>query len=466
MKNRTIFWILGAVFLVSSALHFYRISYPAAPVFDEVHFATYAADYAQGKPSFDIHPPLGKLILAGALVASGYEPNERDSFVQIFPLRGGGFRAEPARDSFAGFPYLLLRAVSALFGAALPLFFYFFLRSVGLGTTTALLGAFFVAAENALLLQTRFIFLDGMYLAFALAALALYFSRPASSELRRGERVPTWAAGAVFGLALGVKLTAITFVGPIVADVFFGAKSERRVVRRRVGIFVSVAALVCTASFVLGSAFVPPQEQRALWNAYGVFEEAVPATEVGSRALAVLQNVGIQMLISLSGYLGGTESRDDDAERTSRWYEWPFMRKPMPYHIGDGQSGGGIVFSGNRVVWGLSVVAVFVALFSALVMFLRSARGKAMEIDRPKLLLGAGYLTSMLPFVFFVSRPTYPYHYLPALLFSIGLITWMLGRELGLAHGTPTAKQKRWLIAIALAVLAGFFLAAPTTYGI
>ena len=110
-------------------------------------------------------------------------------------------------------------------------------------------------------------------------------------------------------------------------------------------------------------------------------------------------------------------------------------------------------------------VAVFVAFVSALTLFLRSARGKAVSVDRPMLLLLAGYLTSMLPFMFFVSRPTYPYHYLPALLFAIGLAAWMLGRELGFSHGTPTAQQERWIAAIVFAVLVGFFLAASATFG-
>lgn len=80
-------------------------------------------------------------------------------------------------------------------------------------------------------------------------------------------------------------------------------------------------------------------------------------------------------------------------------------------------------------------------------------------------LLGAGYLTSILPFTFFVSRPTYPYHYLPALLFAIGPAAWMFGRELGLTDAALTTKQQRWLIAIVPTVLIGFFLAAPTTFG-
>ncbi|MEY4731576.1 MAG: hypothetical protein RL681_522 [Candidatus Parcubacteria bacterium] len=467
MMNRTDLLMLCAVFLVGFVVHVYRIGYPAAPVFDEAHFATYAADYAQGKPSFDIHPPLGKLLFAGVLRLSGYKAGTHDSFVQIVPLEGSKFLAEATRHSYGDFPFVLLRVVSALFGAVLPILFYFVLRHTGFGKLAAILGSCLVLLENALLVQTRFIFLDGMYLTFGFASLALYFFRSAPSPSRRGWRVPAWVSGAIWGLALGVKLTAFTVIGPVIADMFLGAEHERQIARRRAGIFAGVGVFVCAMTFVLGSAFVPPQEQRTVWNEFGVFDEAVPSVGANEpRPVAVLRNAGIQALVSLSGYIGGTNNRNDDPERTTRWYDWPFMRKPMTYYFGDGTSGGDVAFSGNRIVWGLSTVAVFVALFSALALFLRSAQGKVVHADRPMLLLGAGYLTSMLPFVFFVSRPTYSYHYLPGLLFAIGLAVWMLERELGLAHATTTASQRRWLIAIALVAAAGFLIAAPTTYGL
>ncbi len=467
MEKKTVFWTLAGIVAVSFVLHVYRISYPAQPVFDEAHFATYAADFARGAPSFDIHPPLGKLIYAAALRLGGYEATAWDSFVQIVPLADGGFRAETVRYSFGDFPFVLLRVVSALFGIALPALLYFFLRSIGLGAPAALVGAFFVAAENALLVQTRFIFLDGMYLAFGLASLALYFR----------QRTPTWLSGALFGLALGVKLTAVTFIGPVVADMFLRGAAERRVARRRAGAFLGIGAFVCAASFVLGSAFVAPVDQRELWNAYGVFDEAVPVVESGRGAAAVLRNAGMQMLLSLSGYVGGGENRDNDIERTSRWYDWPLAQQPMLYFTSSEADrlamrdesrpfgAGSIVLAGNGVVRGLSASAVLVALFSALVLFVRSARGRAENADRQLLLLGAGYITSMLPFMFLVDRPTYPYHYFPALIFAIGLFAWLLERELGLTRGAVSARQIAWLVLTVGAAIAGFVAAAPTTYG-
>ena len=67
-KNKTfVFAALAVIVAMSTVLHFWRISYPSQPLFDEVHFATYAADYVQHRAYYDIHPPLGPLMYAEGL---------------------------------------------------------------------------------------------------------------------------------------------------------------------------------------------------------------------------------------------------------------------------------------------------------------------------------------------------------------------------------------------------------------
>ncbi len=61
---------LAVILAIGLGLHLYRVSYPDRPVFDEAHFATYAADYVKDRVFFDIHPPLGKLIYAAFIRSS------------------------------------------------------------------------------------------------------------------------------------------------------------------------------------------------------------------------------------------------------------------------------------------------------------------------------------------------------------------------------------------------------------
>ncbi|KAI8850085.1 glycosyltransferase family 39 protein [Chytridium lagenaria] len=63
--------------IVVSALSFfsraYRIDHPNQVVFDEVHFGKFASYYLRREYFFDVHPPLGKLLLAGMGVFLGYD---------------------------------------------------------------------------------------------------------------------------------------------------------------------------------------------------------------------------------------------------------------------------------------------------------------------------------------------------------------------------------------------------------
>lgn len=92
--NRSIFLF---VTLVAVVLRFYRISEPRQVVFDEVHFGGFASHYLKGTYFFDVHPPLGKLIIAGIGHFYGYkgtfafkdigDPYETDLTVPFVQMR-------------------------------------------------------------------------------------------------------------------------------------------------------------------------------------------------------------------------------------------------------------------------------------------------------------------------------------------------------------------------------------------
>lgn len=59
--------------LAAMSLRLYKISEPRQVVFDEVHFGGFASHYLKGTYFFDVHPPLGKLIIAGIGHIYGYK---------------------------------------------------------------------------------------------------------------------------------------------------------------------------------------------------------------------------------------------------------------------------------------------------------------------------------------------------------------------------------------------------------
>jgi dolichyl-phosphate-mannose--protein O-mannosyl transferase len=63
--NFTFFAILIGFTLSAFAMRFYHLDQPREVVFDEYHFFYFVMDYEKGEYFFDIHPPLGKLLLWG-----------------------------------------------------------------------------------------------------------------------------------------------------------------------------------------------------------------------------------------------------------------------------------------------------------------------------------------------------------------------------------------------------------------
>jgi dolichyl-phosphate-mannose--protein O-mannosyl transferase len=52
----------------------YDLGSPSRKVFDETYLSTFVYNYLQGLPVFDLHSPLGKLILAIGLALFGDTP--------------------------------------------------------------------------------------------------------------------------------------------------------------------------------------------------------------------------------------------------------------------------------------------------------------------------------------------------------------------------------------------------------
>ena len=86
-------------------------------MFDEVHFGKFASYYLRRTYYFDVHPPLGKLLTALSGKIAGYD---------------GSYLFDKIGEDYASrnVPFVMMRAFSALFGAALvPLVFLILIES-------------------------------------------------------------------------------------------------------------------------------------------------------------------------------------------------------------------------------------------------------------------------------------------------------------------------------------------------
>jgi dolichyl-phosphate-mannose-protein mannosyltransferase len=93
-----------------------------------VHFGKFASYYLRGEYYFDVHPPLGKLLLAFAGWFVGYDGHF------LFEKIGEDYIENRA-------PYIAIRLVPATFGAlVVPLCFLIF-KELGVSLPGALFGA-------------------------------------------------------------------------------------------------------------------------------------------------------------------------------------------------------------------------------------------------------------------------------------------------------------------------------------
>ena len=462
------FVVLGIILLVSLGLHVIRISYPDRPVFDEAHFATYAADYVKDQVFFDIHPPLGKLIYASVIPLALRFENDvslgNTTFVRYTHSPTGTVYYATGLP-YGNFPYIPLRLIAVFFGLALTAAFYFFLRAIGVGEVGALLGAFFATFENALLLETKLILMNGMYLAFGFAALAAWFGTWPKGYDRRAV-----LAGFLFALSLGVKLIGIIFIGPILLSFFIPDQvpDHRNRTAGNFKKFIVTAIIVFVAVSFLNFLFFSPSRILSFSKSIGIKFPAptnLRATDFLAYAMTTI--------VPWTGYLvGGPQAQG------SPWYDWPLMRGVMTYYYAPGNAGN-LVLRGNPAVWYASTAAVIVGIILLLwkVLSSRGAEGsflrmtkegilRVVQNDRIILILFAGYFFSLLPFFTFVRRGTFLYHYFPAYLFAIGLLVYFISRWLGLnTVESISKKQWFWLAEIAALIIIGFFYAAPLTYG-
>ncbi|CAC5405492.1 POMT [Mytilus coruscus] len=218
------------LFILSVATRLWRLGFPRAVVFDELHFAKYASLYLQRIFFFDSHPPLGKMLLA---LAGGYSGFEGDiNFDRI----GAEFSPQ--------FPVYQLRLPPALMGSLVVPIIYQICVELKMSRWSALLAGMFVLLDNALLVQSRFMLMEGMLLFFM--CLSIYSFLKFRSLTHREFSVPwffwLFLTGISYTCTLSVKYVGFFTAFVILLLFIFSVKY--------VGFFTAfVILLLCAKDF-------------------------------------------------------------------------------------------------------------------------------------------------------------------------------------------------------------------------
>lgn len=517
-------WLLFAAALAS---RFATLSYPRQVIFDEFHFGRFVNGYLTGEYFFDIHPPLGKQLLALGARLGGYDGAQQWGRI--------GEAIGPAVELFA------LRAVPALAGSLLVPLLFCAARAAGLTLPAATLAACGVLFDLCYVVESRLVVTDAILLVGIGAQLAGSFSSDHHPRLSRGWLARVALAGLGTGLAVGTKWTGAGTLAVAGAHSLLALGRGHKLGERpsrlaceaaaRAALLLLLPALMYAGAFYAHFALLPRTGPGAKFMTPS-FRATLAGDAVTAASLppnATLPSFWARTVELNREMLRANAAVSRGHDWSSRWWEWPLMMRTVLYWRADaepylshaaGLDHARIYCMGTPLVWWLAAAAP--TLFAAWACGRALAppdphaeaaapeaapegapEGAPPPADAPApppaprheralgpagplgsgALLLVGYLANWLPFVG-VDRVAFIYHFLPALLHALlllGLVAdvalpstpLLSGRAVGEAQGVAgadagrSADGVRWLVCGGLigAMAACFAFFAPLGYG-
>ncbi|KAI8372721.1 Dolichyl-phosphate-mannose-protein mannosyltransferase-domain-containing protein [Radiomyces spectabilis] len=218
-------------------------------VWDEAHFGKFGSYYIKHEFYFDVHPPLGKMLVGLSGWLAGYDGNFGFDSGQTYP---------------EGLNYTVMRIFNAFWGALMVPIAYATAMQLHMSLKASILAATMVLLDTAYLCISRFILLDSMLLFFTCTSLYCLASfhnlrnRPFTDEW--------WLWLALTGFSLGcvssvkwVGLFAVALVGLYTIEDLWDMLGDLQMPKKtylnhwlaRIGCLIVIPVIVYLISFAL-----------------------------------------------------------------------------------------------------------------------------------------------------------------------------------------------------------------------
>ncbi|KAG0262492.1 hypothetical protein BGZ95_004011 [Linnemannia exigua] len=181
-------WVALSVLTVATmSVRLWRMdASPGEVMLDEAHVGKYVNGYLNKEFTYDVHPPLGKMLLAGISSWAGQYD--------------GSFGFEEVGDAYGDkVPYMVMRTAMAVLGALCAPMAYVTLRNKRQSAPTAILATLLIALDNALVANNRLMSLEAPLMFFT--ALAFMSWTVFTKQSKRPFGIKWWLWLFMTGLA-------------------------------------------------------------------------------------------------------------------------------------------------------------------------------------------------------------------------------------------------------------------------
>ncbi len=352
---------ISALVIAAIFAHFWRIGIPDSLVYDEHIYVEEAYKYLRGESFFEVHPPLGILLIVAG--------------IKLFGCHSWSWRV-----------------ANATIGTALIPITYLLTRRMFYSRGAAMLAGLLLLCEGMFLEYSRLALINIVYLTLGAAAFLLLFRFTQNPDLRDRRRSLLWL-GVLLGLGLGSKfaipgVTWLLVVGFLVSSLLWSPNRSAEG-----GFNFSAPGYVIGAIALIGGL-----------SGFFFFLTFLPNYALGWwTGISSLTTYYHRVLLANTYYPAPLNHQD------SLWWSWPLMLRAYKLWQAPDDRGTLLVIwgGGNAAIWWAALVAIILGLVRAL-----RGGGTAWNF------LSIGYLAYLGMFVP-IHRSVYLYSYMPALYLGI-----------------------------------------------
>ncbi|KAF8147568.1 dolichyl-phosphate-mannose-protein mannosyltransferase [Crassisporium funariophilum] len=181
--------------LLSCWTRFHNIGGSNIVVWDEAHFGKFGSHYLKREFYFDVHPPLGKMLVGLAGLLAGYDGTFEFKSGEVYP------------DSV---PFVAMRVMLATFGVGMVPLAWYTAVELGMSQWACHLTAMMVLLDVGWLCISRFILLDSMLLFFTF--LTVFCLTKFHNQQYQSFSIDWWVWLFLTGVSIG-SVTSVKMIG-------------------------------------------------------------------------------------------------------------------------------------------------------------------------------------------------------------------------------------------------------------